>query len=128
MQNILTFKTGADAFEYTTKFFSGGEIKQNDALYGLVTAYHPDQDGINDDEYTVKVSVLKKGFFKSGRENKLVDAIIHPDLNVEINVGDLILWGCADALAKPNPFGVIVKKFKLNLATDNQQFESVPNN
>lgn len=128
MQNALTFKTGADAFEYTTKYFSGGEIIQNEALYGLVTAYHPSNDDIDDDEFSIKVSVLKKGFFRNTRENIIVDAIIHPDLNVEINVGDLVLWGCSDPLAKPNPFGVIVKKFKLNLAPDNQQFEAVPNN
>jgi hypothetical protein len=41
---------------------------------------------------------LKKGFFSSGREIKYVDAILHPKLRIDVKIGDLILWGCANRL------------------------------
>ena len=41
MQPPLTFKTGKDAFEYTTKYFSSAKLRKNDAIYGLVTRYNP---------------------------------------------------------------------------------------
>ena len=128
MNKPLTFKSGADAFDYTTNFFTVGELQKDEAIYGLITAAKSDPLGIDDEEYTIKVSIKKKGFFSSGREIRYVDAILHPDLNLNIKIGDLVLWGCADPNAKPNPFGVIVKQFQLYLSNDNKQFTEVISN
>ena len=127
MQNPLTFNSGADAFEYTTKFFSAGELRKNEAIYGLVTHFKPAPTLMDDDEFILSVSVKKKGLFKSRNEILSVEAIVHPDANLDIKVGDLFLWGCADPSAKPNPFGVIVQKCELYLDENNQQFVTVPN-
>ena len=125
MNSPLTFKDGVSAFEYSTKFFSAGELKNNEAIYGLITHFEPAKSLLDEDEFILNVCVKKKGFFKSGKEILTVDAIVHPDANLDLGVGDLVLWGCVDLSAKPNPFGVIVFKCELFLDENNHQFVKV---
>ena len=129
MQPPLTFKTGKDAFEYTTKYFSSAKLRKNDAIYGLVTRYNPALAPIKVDEFVVSVSVKKKGLFSSGSEILSVAAILDPDamFRLDIKIGDLVLWGCVDPSSKPNPFGVIVEKCQLYLDDNNEQFVIAPN-
>lgn len=126
MNSPLTFKDGASAFEYTTKYFSGARLAKNEAIYGLVTEVDRAAPGDAHDLFILKVSIQKKTFFSSKTEVLTVDGFIHPDANFDLEVGDLVLWGCIDKDATPFPYGVIVHKCELFLDANNKQFVTVP--
>jgi hypothetical protein len=125
MNSPLTFKDGASAFEYTTKYFSGARLEKNEAIYGLVMEVDRASPGDAHDLFILKIGIQKKTLFSSKTEILTVDGFIHPDANFDLEVGDLVLWGCVDKDAEPYPYGVIVQKCELFLDADNKQFVTV---
>lgn len=114
----LHFKSGDHALEYIEKYFTHNSIMPNQTYYGVVKFI--DKSG-SPEVYMLEIIALKKSLLKSKTKRFSVAGIKHAELSINLEEGDLVIWGC---LKKKNPFssGVIVNKCELKMDESNSNF------
>ena len=116
----LPFKNVDSALEYVDKYFASKKLTIDVHLLGkVVNIQHlPDTDIPT---YVIQVSILK-GFFQTKLERIFVEAIKHPELDAELEIGDLVSWGASD-IKLDVPFGFILFAYDLELDSSSGQFK-----
>jgi len=110
----LPFKTSDDALDYVERNFDKRPIKKGVSLIGVVRETSK-IDGTQ--SFLVEVNA-SFGVFRKRTKRELVVGQIHPELEHEIQVGDLVNWGCLTHNSKL-PAGFILHKLvpELDLST-----------
>ena len=117
---VLPFKNVDSALEYVDQFFASKKLTKDVHLLGkIVNIQHlPDTDIPT---YVIQVSILK-GFFRTKLERIFVEAIKHPELDAELEIGDLVSWGASD-IKLDVPFGFVLFSYDLELDFSSGQFK-----
>jgi hypothetical protein len=116
----LPFKNVDAALEYVDQYFTSKKLTKDVHLLGkIVNIQHlPDT---NLPTYVIQVSILK-GFFRTKLERIFVEAIKHPELDAELEIGDLVSWGASD-IKLDVPFGFVLFSYDLELDFSSGQFK-----
>ena len=105
MSNQLPFKNSDEALEYVERFFDARSIKRGVSLIGVVRKV---KSFNKTPVFLIEVNVTS-GIFKKSNRREIVAGAIHPELNCQIQVGDLVNWGC-DKKQKELSSGFILDK------------------
>jgi len=118
MSNLLPFKTSDDALDYVERFFDARPIKPGVSLIGAVRKLK----SFNETQvFLIEVNVTS-GIFKKSNRREIVAGAKHPELNCEIQVGDLVNWGC-DKKQRELSSGFILDKLLPELDLDTGMFK-----
>ena len=113
----LFFKSNEAAFEYACKFFKD-EIIEGMTNYGIIL--HIDTK-LEPYTYLIKIASSQqiKDFDSKGI---LVVGVRDPENKSDLNLGDLVLWGCNDKVSAQFPMGYIVEKASRIYDLETNQF------
>jgi len=125
----LTFKSGPDALDYVEKFFGHDQISPNCTCYGVIKfidrSGSPDVFMIEVVALTANIITSKVALKRNLQLSKVgrvpVSATTHPELDADLEIDDLVVWGCLEAREK-FPIGVILHKCKLEMDEKTKQF------
>ena len=114
----LKFKSTDAAFEYAQEYFIKTELNTQSSFIGIVRFVDNEKEPAT---YLLEIVCRAGNFFK--RQNtKTVTAVKHPDLKMEINANDLVVFAPLNISLKM-PAGYLLYKLHPELNDQSTQFE-----